>query len=97
MDASLNFGMFSPDGEQVAYARVITDFATFGWLCDVFVSDEVRGQGVGVALIAGITAQLDPLNLKRVGLVTADAHGLYERFGFTPLEKPEMWMAKMGA
>jgi GNAT superfamily N-acetyltransferase len=96
MDASLNFGMFDTDaGRQVAYARVITDGVTFGWLCDVFVSDAIRGRGVGVALMEGVTAALEPMNLKRVGLVTADAHGLYEKFGFTALEKPEMWMARV--
>jgi len=95
MDHSLNFGMFDEAGEQVAYARVITDFATFAWLCDVFVSDDVRGHGVGVALMQGVHDILEPMNLKRWGLVTADAHGLYERFGFTALEKPEMWMARL--
>ena len=94
MNGSLNFGVFDVDsGAQVAYARVITDHATFAWLCDVFVDDAVRGQGVGVALIDGVTAALAPFELKRIGLVTADAHGLYEKFGFAPLEKPEMWMA----
>jgi len=96
MDGSLNFGMFDTESnEQVAYARVITDGATFGWLCDVYVDDAVRGQGVGVALMDGIMGVLVPMNLKRIGLVTADAHGLYEKYGFEPLERPEMWMARM--
>jgi len=95
MDNSLNFGMFDETGAQVAYARVITDFATFAWLCDVFVSNDVRGRGVGVALMQGVHDVLEPMNLKRWGLVTADAHGLYEKFGFTELEKPEMWMARI--
>ena len=98
MDASLTFGVVeSSSGAQVAFARVITDGVTFAWLCDVFVIEDVRGAGVGVALIAGVTAALEPLNLKRTALVTADAHGLYEKFGFTPLEKSEMWMARMAA
>ena len=96
MEGSLNFGIFETgSGAQVAYARVITDRATFAWLCDVFVDDSVRGLGVGVALIENVTAALAPLALKRIGLVTADAHGLYEKFGFKPLEKPEMWMARI--
>ena len=96
MDASLNFGIFDDvSKQQVAYARVITDTATFAWLCDVYVDDAVRGQGVGIALMDGIMAALVPMNLKRIGLVTADAHGLYEKYGFEPIEKPEMWMARM--
>ena len=96
MDGSRNFGMFDVEtGEQVAYARVITDGATFAWLCDVFVSGEVRGRGVGVALMQGITDGLEPLALKRMALVTADAHGLYEKFGFESLAEPERWMARL--
>jgi GNAT superfamily N-acetyltransferase len=96
MDGSRNFGMFDVEtGEQVAYARVITDGATFAWLCDVFVSDDVRGRGVGVALIQWITDRLEPLALKRMALVTADAHGLYEKFGFESLAEPERWMARL--
>jgi GNAT superfamily N-acetyltransferase len=96
MESSLNFGMFDTEtGAQVAYARVITDRVTFAWLCDVFVSEDARGQGVGVAFIEQICAVLDPMNLKRVGLTTADAHGLYEKFGFGPIPKPETWMAKV--
>ncbi len=96
MDGSLNFGMFDDaTGEQVAYARVITDRATFAWLCDVFVSESVRGHRVGVDLIDGIVRELEPFGLGRVMLATADAHGLYEKFGFAPLEKPEMFMARI--
>jgi len=96
MDASLTFGVVErSSGAQVAFARVITDGVTFAWLCDVFVVEDARGAGIGVALIAGVTAALEPLNLKRTALVTADAHSLYEKFGFEPLGKPEMWMARM--
>ena len=96
MDGSRNFGMFDAAGEQVAYARVITDGATFAWLCDVFVSEVVRGRGVGVQLIEGVVAHLEPLGLGRIMLATADAHGLYARFGFAPLDKPDLWMARSG-
>jgi GNAT superfamily N-acetyltransferase len=96
MDASLTFGVFDThSGAQVAYARVITDGVTFAWLCDVFVVEDARGAGVGVGLMAGVAAVLEPMNLKRTALVTADAHGLYEKFGFAPLASPEMWMARM--
>lgn len=94
IDASANFGMFdSMTGQQVAYARVVTDSVTFAWLCDVFVDPAVRGHGVGVALMNNVCSLLGDLNLKRVVLVTGDAHGLYEKFGFEPLAQPEKWMA----
>ena len=95
IDASANFGMFdSMTGRQVAYARVVTDSVTFAWLCDVFVDPAVRGHGVGVALMNNVCSLLGDLNLKRVVLVTGDAHGLYEKFGFEPLAQPEKWMAR---
>lgn len=95
--ASSNYGIYAgAGGAQLAYARVITDGVTFAWLCDVFVDTEARGHGIGVALIEQIMATLEPLGLRRIGLTTADAHGLYERFGFTALEKPEQWMVRMG-
>jgi len=98
MDNSLSFGMFDTDnGAQVAYARVITDRVTFAWLCDVFVSHDVRGNGVGVTLIENVCAVLEPMDLKRVGLTTLDAHGLYERFGFEPVATSETWMAKVAS
>jgi GNAT superfamily N-acetyltransferase len=96
MQGSRNFGVFDSDsGVQVAYARVITDAATFAWIADVFVAASARGEGVGKLLIAGIMEHLEPLDLKRIALYTADAHSLYERFGFTPLDKPEGWMTRM--
>jgi GNAT superfamily N-acetyltransferase len=98
IDGSRNYGVYDTvTGEQLAYARVITDGVTFAWLCDVFVASEARGRGVGVALIEGVIDELAPLELKRIALTTADAHGLYERFGFRPLDQPEQWMARTGA
>lgn len=97
MDASLNFGMFDTDtGAQVAFARVVTDSATFAWLCDVFVAEHARGHGVGVALIRGVRAALEPLDLRLTLLATKDAHGLYAKFGFEPLETPSKWMSRQG-
>ncbi|GAB3395552.1 GNAT family N-acetyltransferase [Humibacter soli] len=97
IDASRNYGVFDTEsGEQVAYARVVTDGVTFAWLCDVFVDPAVRGNGIGVGLIEGVVAELEPLGLKRVALSTGDAHGLYAKFGFEPLADPSMWMTRTG-
>ena len=96
IDASRNYGVYDiGTGEQVAYARVVTDGVTFAWLCDVFVATEVRGQGIGKMLAAGVMADLEPLDLKRVLLSTADAHGLYAQFGFTELTEPSKMMARV--
>jgi GNAT superfamily N-acetyltransferase len=91
---SLNFGVYATAlGKQVAYARVLTDRATFAWLCDVYVDPSVRGEGVGTALVAAVREELRPYGLRRVLLATHDAHGVYEKLGFTPLERPDQWMA----
>ena len=98
IEASRNYAVVDTDSDtQVAYARVVTDGVTFAWLCDVFVDPDVRGRGVGVALIEGVVADLEPLGMRRVALATADAHGLYEKFGFAPLAQPERWMALLPA
>jgi len=94
---SVNFGAYTADGEMVGAARVVTDFATFGWLCDVFVLDEHRGRGLGIALVEAVVTHPDLRHLKRMILATADAHSLYERFGFEPMGDPEgKWMIRRG-
>lgn len=96
IDSSRNYGVWNEtSGEQVAYARVITDGVTFAWLCDVFVAPEVRGVGVGKMLMSGVIADLEPLGLRRTLLATADAHGLYEQYGFSELPVPSQFMARM--
>jgi len=92
MDGSRVFAVLDEHGHQVAYARVVTDGVEFAWLCDVFVDERVRGRGVGQQLIRGVIDALAPLELRRMLLATRDAHGLYGRFGFTPLDEPERWM-----
>lgn len=95
IDGSWPYGVYEREGgRQVGFARVVTDGATFAWLADVFVDPDVRGQGVGVALVEGVLADLEPRGLRRVVLATADAHTLYERFGFTSLVDPERWMVR---
>ena len=70
------------DGEQVAFARVIGDMATFAYLCDVVVAEPFRGRGLGKRLVAAILDQPGVSDVRRVLLATRDAHGLYARFGF---------------
>ncbi|WP_109001986.1 GNAT family N-acetyltransferase [Streptomyces rishiriensis] len=91
---SLNFGVYdTASGEQVAYARVVTDQATFAWLCDVYVDPAVRGKGIGTAMAEAVRDHLTPYGLRRILLATHDAHGVYEKAGFRPLAAPDRWMA----
>lgn len=95
IDGSRNYSILrAATGEQVAYARVVTDGVTFAWLCDVFVDPAVRGLGIGTALVANVVASLDELQLNRVMLATSDAHGLYRKFGFEDVKNPERWMSR---
>jgi N-acetylglutamate synthase-like GNAT family acetyltransferase len=90
---SLCFGGFLPNG-QVAFARVITDQATFANLVDVFVLEEYRGRGYSRQLMQAIVKDPRLQALRRFTLATADAHGLYAQFGFTPLAKPQSFMER---
>ncbi|WP_344445491.1 GNAT family N-acetyltransferase [Kitasatospora nipponensis] len=93
---SINFGLYErADGAQVGYARVITDRATFAWLCDVYVAPAARGRGLGTALAAAVRDHLAPFGVPRILLATEDAHAVYARVGFAPLLKPERWMAHL--
>lgn len=96
LEHSLCFGVYCGD-EQVGLARVVTDYATFAWLCDVFIAREHRGQGLGAWLIETITTLPELRNMLLL-LATRDAHGLYERHGgFAPLHAPERWMERRRA
>lgn len=89
---ALSFGLYGSDGAQVGFARVITDRATFAWLADVFIDPARHGLGLGKALMDAVVAHPDLQDLRRFMLVTADAHSLYERYGFTAVENPERLM-----
>jgi GNAT superfamily N-acetyltransferase len=91
IENSLNFGLFKSD-KQIGFARVVTDYATFAWLADVFVTPEHRGAGLGKWLIETITSVKELQGLRRWILATRDAHDLYRQFGFTSLSKPGRWM-----
>ena len=90
---SLPFGVYQ--GENlVGFARVVTDYATFAYVGDVFITEEFRGRGLSKWLMETIVEYPDLQNLRRWILATRDAHALYEKFGFAALRFPERWMEK---
>jgi GNAT superfamily N-acetyltransferase len=91
IESSIPFSLFDGD-RQVGFARVVTDRATFAYMADVYVLEDYRGIGLGVWLVETIMAHPDLQGLRRWVLVTRDAHGLYEKFGFRVPEKPERYM-----
>jgi len=88
---SLCFGLIR-DSDQIGFARVVTDRATYAYLCDVYVLEEFRGKGLGVWLMECVMSHPDLQGLRRFTLATRDAHGLYKKFGFAELKKPESLM-----
>lgn len=91
IENSLCFGVYS-ENRQVGFARVITDYAVFAWLLDVFILPEYQGKGYGKKLVEAIMSYNNLQGLRRWGLGTEDAHGLYKQFGFAPLQKPDNMM-----
>lgn len=89
---SICFGVYNEKNIQVGYARVITDKATFGWLCDVYIEPEHRGKGLSKRLMKEVLAHPDLKGLRRIGLATKDAHQLYEQFGFEVSKTPQNFM-----
>jgi len=92
IENSLCFGVYDESGSQVGFARVISDFATYGYIADVFVLEPYRGQGLGKALMEFIVQHPALQGLRRWNLTTRDAHNLYDRVGFKPLKFPERYM-----
>jgi GNAT superfamily N-acetyltransferase len=88
---SRTFGVYGAEG-QVAFARAVTDAATFGWIADVIVEESHRGRGIGTWLVTAIVEQLRAEGVPRLVLATRDAHGVYERVGFSGLATPDSWM-----
>ncbi|HXV24419.1 MAG TPA: GNAT family N-acetyltransferase [Alphaproteobacteria bacterium] len=89
---SLVFGAYTLDGQQVGFARAVTDCATFAHIMDMFVLPQWRRQGLGKRLIEAILAHPKLQDLRRWSLATRDRHGLYSRYGFTRLAEPELFM-----
>jgi GNAT superfamily N-acetyltransferase len=95
IENSLNFGVFD-SGKQVGYSRVVTDYATFAWLCDVFILPAYRRFGLGKWMVECVVEHPDLKPLRRLLLATRDAHELYRKYGgFQPLGNPDRWMEKI--
>ena len=86
---SLCFGVYDDENKQVGFARVVSDLAVFAWLMNIFILPAFQGNGLGKLLMANIMTYKDLQAVKKWGLGTRDAHGLYEKFGFRLLSKPE--------
>jgi GNAT superfamily N-acetyltransferase len=94
IENSVCFGVYA-EGQQVGFARVVTDYATFAWLCDVFVLASHQGEGMGRGLVETIVAHPELQNLDIFLLATRDAHELYRRYGdFQGLQAPDKWMVR---
>ena len=92
IEHSVCFGVYDGSGAQVGFARVITDFATYAYIADVFVLESHRGHGLGKALMASISQHPALQGFRRWSLSTRDAHALYAQFGFTLLKFPDRYM-----
>lgn len=90
--ASLCYGVYAAAGGQVGLARVVTDQATFAWLCDVYIARSSRGLGLGTWLASAVRDHVFGLGVPRLLLATLDAHDVYARVGFEPLADPGRWM-----
>ena len=91
IENSITFGIYHSQ-KQVGFARIISDQATFAYLADVFILPAYRGRGLSRWLMECIIAHPDLQALRRWMLATKDAHGLYAKFGFTPIKTPDSWM-----
>jgi GNAT superfamily N-acetyltransferase len=94
IDHSLCFGVYQKSGSQVGFGRVVTDYATFAWLTDVFIIDEFRGKGLSVFLMNCILNHPELVILRRWLLGTDHAHGLYKKFDFCKLDHPENFLTR---
>jgi GNAT superfamily N-acetyltransferase len=94
IENSMCFGVYTDAGQQVGFARVLSDFAVFAWIMDVFILEDFQKQGLGILLMKAIMEHPDLQGLERWGLGTKDAHGLYEKFGFRRLKTPETKMER---
>jgi GNAT superfamily N-acetyltransferase len=90
---SLVFGIYAGE-KQIGLARIVSDYAIFAYLCDVFIHEEYRGHGLGKWLMQAVHSHPDLQGLRRWTLATKDAHGLYRQYGFNSLANPDSWMER---
>jgi GNAT superfamily N-acetyltransferase len=95
IENSLVIGLYAADGMQVGFARVVTDYATYAWICDVFIDSAQRGHRLGTFLVETTVSHPDLRSLRQI-LMGEPGRTLYERSGFRPLVKPERWMERPG-
>ena len=96
IENSLCFGVYNQGGQMAGFARVVTDYTTFGWLCDVFIIDSFKGRGLGKWLVKTIVGLPELIGMKRIMLATRDAHELYRKYGgFQNMDSPERWMERL--
>ncbi|MGG9999891.1 GNAT family N-acetyltransferase [Pseudovibrio ascidiaceicola] len=94
LNNSICFGAYLPSGEQVAFARVITDKLTFAYLCDLFVFEEHRGKGLSKQLLEEVLSHPDVKEVQSIGLAPPDAHNLYSQYGFVRVDPSERLMVR---
>ena len=94
IEGSICFGVYAPGGQQVGFARVVTDRATFAWLADVYIEQGHRGHGLGKRLVETVLGHPELTGLRRWFLATADAHELYRRYGFGELSDIKRFMSR---
>lgn len=95
IENSLVLGLYSADGTQVGFARFVTDYATFAWLCDVFVDAAHRDHGLGAFLVDTAVGHPDMRGVRQI-LAAEPGRSLYARLGYRPLARPERWMDRPG-
>lgn len=87
-----SYGLYDAEHVQVGFCRVVTDQATFAWLCDVYIDPEHRGRGLGTWLVDQVREVYAATGMRRMILATSDAHEVYSSVGFAPLSEPTRWM-----
>jgi GNAT superfamily N-acetyltransferase len=92
IEGSDAYGIYDADQVLVGFCRVVTDGATFSWLCDVYIDPEQRGRGLGTWMVDEVRAVYAATGMRRMLLATNDAHEVYRKVGFEPLAAPERWM-----
>lgn len=92
IENSLCFGVYDNNEQMIGFARIVTDYAVFAYIMDLFILEDYRKLGLSKLLLDSIMNHSDLRGVRRIMLATSDAHGLYEKYGFKTLEKPENFM-----